>query len=120
MKIFINELRHEMIFTENEARKFCMTFHDEYISLVENETAKEMVQVDIDLDENGVMKIGPELEKIFEMRGLLNRAIVCVGPYDIFGRKGFMIHIDGCKVKNPVLEAALLEKIDWDRNQKND
>ena len=42
MKIFINETRNEMIFTEASAKKFCMTFHDEYISLIENEGAKEI------------------------------------------------------------------------------
>ena len=106
MKIFINETRNEMI---------CMTFHDEYISLIENEGAKEITQVDVELDKNGVAKIDQRLMKIFEMRKLVNKAIICVGPYDIFGKKGYMIHVEGCKVTNPALEGAILEKLDWER-----
>lgn len=117
MKIFINETRNEMIFTEVSAKKFCMTFHDEYISLIENEGAKEITQVDVELDKNGVAKIDQRLMKIFEMRKLVNKAIICVGPYDIFGKKGYMVHMEGCKVTNPALEGAILEKLDWERTE---
>ena len=26
-----------------------------------------------------------------------------------------MIHVEGCKVTNPALEGAILEKLDWER-----
>lgn len=116
MRIYINSINNKIIFTKNETNKFCMTFHDEYIGLIENENAKEIIQVNIELDENGAMEIGSELRAIFKMRNLLDRVIECVGPYDIFGKKGYMIHCEGYKTQNPALEGALLEKIDWERN----
>lgn len=118
MKMMINTLGKNLIFTDinTEMDKATLVFSGPFMFLYPNKKPEKMVEVEIEINENGIAKMSKELEELFTLRHMDDQQYECIGPYNEDGEECYTINVKSIP-DNPIKEGAILEHIDFERNK---
>lgn len=119
MKFMINTLGKNIIFKDYDKNMKIATFcfSGPYLLFYPNKKAEKIVEVEIEIDENGIAKLDERLEELFTMRNMDGRLFECVGPYNEDDIPCYTVNVKSFP-SDPIREGIILENMDWERQEK--
>lgn len=119
MKFMINTVGKNIIFTDYDKDIKAVTFglFGPYMMIYTDKEPDKLTEFQVFLEENGTAKMDKRIEELFTMRGMDGRLFECIGPYNEDGVITYSVNVNSIPT-NPAKEGAILERLDWERNEK--